>query len=239
MQVYIITNNVNGKVYIGKDEASNPSYYGSGKLIKRAINLYGKSSFTKKVLEEVETREELCRREVYWIAHYCSTDREVGYNITNGGDGGDTLTNHPDNIDIRKKISDKLTGRTFSKEHLENLKKYHPKLKLKDKNMDYDKWLENIREAHSRRRGKTLEEIVGVEKAITVKNHLKKRRHERAVDFNKPVEQYSKQGVLLGTYSSQQQASNKTGVRQGDISNCITGRQKTAKGFIWKLSTTA
>ena len=238
MQIYRITNKINGKIYIGKDEKSRQDYYGSGKLILRAIKLYGKKSFTKDILEEVEGSKKLCKQEVYWIAYHGSTDRQIGYNITKGGEGGDTLTNHPDLINICKKISDKTTGRVFTEEHLNNLKYYHPRLKLKDKNMDYDKWLLNIREVHSRRKGKTLEEILGQEKATSVKAHLKEKRHERASEFNKPVEQYDKQGTLLNRYDSQQQASEKTGIRQGDISNCITGRQRTAKGYVWKLCTT-
>jgi len=235
MQIYKITNKINGKIYIGKDERSRAQYYGSGLLIGRAIALYGKQFFIKDIIEEVENREELCNREIYWITYYRSTDRQVGYNITKGGDGGDTLTDHPDLINIRKKISKKTVDRVFTEQHLSNLKRKHPRLKLKDKNMDYDKWLSNIREAHSRRKGKILEEIVGRDKAALIKDHLKKKRSERSLDFNKPVEQYDKQGTLMNRYDSQQQASEKTGVRQGDISNCITGRQKTAKGYIWKL----
>lgn len=235
MQIYKITNKLNGKIYIGKDERSKQEYYGSGILIVRAIKLYGKDSFKKDIIAEVEGREELCKQEIYWITYYNSTDRQVGYNITKGGDGGDTLTNHPNIVNIRKKISDKTAGRVFTEEHLKNLKSNHPRLKLKDKNMDYDKWLFNIREAHSRRKGKTLEEILGPEKANSVKLHLKEKRHERVLEFNKPVGQYNKQGTLISKYNSQQEASEITGIRQGDISNCINGRQKTAKGYIWKL----
>ncbi len=42
MIIYITTNLLNGKKYIGKDEKNNPSYLGSGKLLKLAINKHGK-----------------------------------------------------------------------------------------------------------------------------------------------------------------------------------------------------
>ena len=234
MQIYKITNKVNGKIYIGKDEASNPSYYGSGKLIRRAMKLYGKDSFEKEIVEEVERRELLCEREIYWISFYSSTDRKTGYNIAKGGDGRDTLTNHPDLTAIRNKISNTLTGRIFTEEHLANLKKNHPKLTMEEKNMDKAAWLVSIRESHAKRRGKLLEEIVGEDRAKKIKEHLKEKRQERAESFETPVAQYSKEGELLQTYKSQVEASKATGIRQGDISNCIKGRQKVAKGFIWK-----
>jgi len=236
MQVYKIVNKLNGKIYIGKDETGNPSYYGSGKLIKRAIKLYGRENFYKEVVEEVEGKELLCEREIYWINFYNSNNRAVGYNITKGGTGGDTLTNHPDLSNISKKISDSSIGRVFTQEHIKNLKENHPRLKLKEKNMDYGSWLSNIRAAHSKRRGKILEEIIGEDRAKDLKAYLKQKRLERAGDFETPVAQYSKEGELLQTYKSQVEASKQTGIRQGDISNCIRGRQKTAKGFIWKTT---
>jgi len=234
MQIYKVTNRVNGKIYIGKDEASKPSYYGSGKLIRRAIQLYGKDNFRKEIIEEVEGRELLCKREIYWIAFYNSIDRKIGYNITRGGDGGDTLSNHPDLLTIRKKISNNSVGRIFTEEHLTNLKKNHPKLTMEEKNIDKAAWLVSIRESHAKRKGKTLKEIVGEDRAKEIKEHLKEKRQERAEFYETPVGQYSKEGELLQTYKSQVEASKVTGIRQSDISNCIKGRQKVAKGFIWK-----
>ena len=37
MQIYKITNLINNKIYIGKDTTSDPNYFGSGLLIRRAI----------------------------------------------------------------------------------------------------------------------------------------------------------------------------------------------------------
>ena len=48
--VYITTNLVNCKRYIGQCRFSNPrwkTYIGSGKLIKIAIKKYGKENYTK------------------------------------------------------------------------------------------------------------------------------------------------------------------------------------------------
>ena len=53
---------------------------------------------------------------------------------------------------------------------------------------------------------------------------------------NKPVNQYALDGRLLNTYESIKEASEKTGIDNGDISNCCLGKphHKTAGGYIWK-----
>lgn len=54
--VYIITNLINGKQYVGDhlsyctDETHNDTYFGSGKIIMRAIKKYGKENFKKEIL---------------------------------------------------------------------------------------------------------------------------------------------------------------------------------------------
>ena len=123
MEIYKIVNRVNNKIYIGKDESSTPSYMGSGKLIKRAHEKYGLENFTKTVIETCEDRETLCEREKYWIQYYNSTDLEIGYNITSGGDGGDTYSNLPEEQmnEIRQKLSEVMKKRVFSEEHRRKL----------------------------------------------------------------------------------------------------------------------
>lgn len=101
MQVYCIENKINGKLYIGKDQKSNPEYYGSGTLIKLALKKYGIDNFEKKILEEVDDKILLCERERHWIDKLNSLSPN-GYNIQLGGINTDTMTNHPDKEKIYK-----------------------------------------------------------------------------------------------------------------------------------------
>lgn len=48
------------------------------------------------------------------------------------------------------------------------------------------------------------------------------------------VEQYNKEGILLNTYISLQEAATQTGLFKGNISSACTGRLKTYGGFKWK-----
>lgn len=94
MIVYKTTNTVNGKIYVGQDSNNNPNYLGSGKLLKKAIEKYGKEFFIKEALEECADKNELNEQEIFWISSLNSTDRKVGYNISNGGDEGDRAAGH-------------------------------------------------------------------------------------------------------------------------------------------------
>jgi group I intron endonuclease len=90
MIIYKTTNLINGKFYIGKDVKNQKSYLGSGKILKQAIQKYGKENFKKEILEYCIDLKHLDEREIYWINKYNAI--EDGYNLTEGGTGGDTWT---------------------------------------------------------------------------------------------------------------------------------------------------
>lgn len=164
MQIYKITNLINGKIYIGKDTVSDKNYYGSGLLIKRAINKHGIENFKKEILEECNNNDELCIREKYWIEKYNSTNSQIGYNISKGGDGGDTISNNPNKEAIRLKISNVRKG-----------KKYEDLFPV-ERVIQYKERLSN--KSRGRLKGKTYEELYGVEKARELKEKLSKIRIE-------------------------------------------------------------
>lgn len=116
MFIYKILNKINGKYYIGK--AKNPierfkshirgAEKGKDFLIHRAIRKYGKENFELEIIEEV-LNENVNEKEIFYIKQYNSYFKEKnsnGYNMTPGGEGGDTLSNHPNKIEIYKKCSE-------------------------------------------------------------------------------------------------------------------------------------
>lgn len=85
--IYITTNLINNKKYLGSDKHNNPKYYGSGKLLKLAIKKYGIENFKKDIIEEVET-DNLKEREEYWLKLYDCANSSDYYNIVPNFLGG-------------------------------------------------------------------------------------------------------------------------------------------------------
>jgi hypothetical protein len=102
MEIYKITNLINNKIYIGKDVSCDKNYYGSGVFIKKSINKHGKENFTKEIIDVCDNHDDLCIKEKFWVSYY-KENGFVLYNITEGGEGGDTWSNNPNFNSLREK----------------------------------------------------------------------------------------------------------------------------------------
>lgn len=155
--VYIITNLINGKKYIGMSINKKPwhlkTYYGSGKLIKQAIKKYGKENFKKEIIKEFDNESDTRLFEKKLIEDLRAIDDPMYYNLCAGGYGGgvkghvvseetkEKLRNHftgkkrPD--EVVKKISEKLRGKKPSVESISKrkigLRRYYDNLSEEDK----------------------------------------------------------------------------------------------------------
>jgi group I intron endonuclease len=104
MYIYITTNKINGKKYVGKCQRTvekSEHYLGSGNLLKHSIKKYGKDNFIKEILEKNLNLSNIQDRERYWIK-ILDTKFPKGYNLTDGGEG---LLNPTD--ETRKRMSEK------------------------------------------------------------------------------------------------------------------------------------
>ena len=89
--IYLTKNKLNGKKYIGMCKSTHlDNYLGSGTTLKKAIKKYGKENFTRIVLEECKTFQELSDAEEYWIKKYDAVANDNFYNLTSGGYGGNS-----------------------------------------------------------------------------------------------------------------------------------------------------
>jgi len=116
--VYVITNRVNGKRYVGKTIHQTTRWAthvraaftsGSQYAIHRAIRKHGKENFDFQVVSEHATEEEAFIEETRLIRELNTT--KLGYNMNEGGKGGISPTE-----EVRQKIVLKATGRKQSAE---------------------------------------------------------------------------------------------------------------------------
>lgn len=91
--IYMTTNLVNGKIYIGKrvKPKFDYRYKGSGDILGHAFRKYGRENFSCRMLCPCFSEEELEDEEKFLIDYFDSyANTGKGYNIAEGGSGGDT-----------------------------------------------------------------------------------------------------------------------------------------------------
>lgn len=114
--IYKIKNKTNGKSYVG--QSTNPSRrrrshfegrgYQSSPILRKAMLKYGKDNFIFQIIATACSKEELDRKEIYWIKEL-NTMLPTGYNIRGGGARG--LLSE----ESKKKISQANKGRFAGK----------------------------------------------------------------------------------------------------------------------------
>lgn len=128
--IYLLTNNVNGKRYVGKTrrrlEVRWAGHLGSARrsdsdmLVCRAIHKHGAVSFERTILWEGDDEalpvsdRELGEWEKYFIKELGTHVSLGGYNLTFGGDGG--LPGYKFSEASKEKMRQKALGRKHSEE---------------------------------------------------------------------------------------------------------------------------
>lgn len=222
--IYITTNNINGKKYIGQKKyyGNYETYIGSGIVLKNAINKYGKENFTREIIENCKTKEELDSREKFWIEYYNATESEDFYNITSGGDGGfGSGKNSP------------WYGKHLSDETKEKLSK----IKSGENNPFYGK-------THSDEVKKKLsEKALNQRHSKETREKMSKSMKENHADFNgknnpraNPVNQYSLNGEFIKRWDYAKEASRTLDINYSSLISCCTGKYKSSGGYIWEYA---
>ena len=131
-RVYVITNTVNGKRYVGQttqplhkrfyDHFCQPNPH---TRMGRAVKKYGRPCFKIEELAQVNTMEELDSMEIFYIKKFGTQDPKIGYNIRAGGGGRRPPDRGPMSEETKEKIRKANTGKHPTEETREKLRKSH------------------------------------------------------------------------------------------------------------------
>jgi len=221
--IYLRTNTVNGKQYVGQanDFERRESDWKWGKtytggIIDKAKMKYGVENFKSEILKECQTQEELNHWEQYYIKEL-NTKYPNGYNLTDGGGG---MSGFKHSEEHNKKMSKVLKGRHLS-EKTEYKKGHITSQEIKNKISESKKGQEPWNKGTK-----------GIMKAW---NKGVPMSEEQKVKISKKVYQYTLDGKLVKVWDSTCECG-RNGFSQGHIGACCRGERKTHKGYIWSYT---
>jgi hypothetical protein len=226
--IYKITN-PKGKIYIGQSSnIYNRQKAYSRKECKNQVKLYYsilKYGFSEHIFEIIEqcTIEELNTRERYWQEYYnVLGDKGLNCKLTQAHD---KLGKWSDEVKVKIGYSNSKAIAQYSKEGVivkewESIKKAAKFLNISPQHISCC--------------------LIGRQKST--KGFIWKYKTDNtdqiiiteSVNNEKSIRQYSKEGIFIREWSSIVEAARNVGTSPGNIPLCLTNRQKSAKGFLWR-----
>jgi len=213
MYIYLITNLINTKKYIGqtirdqdvrwnshKSDSKNPKM-----VISYAIDKYGIDNFHFEVIDESANNiDELNDLEEFYISFY-DTFKSHGYNMTSGGEG------YLMSEKTKKRISESNKGKLVTKETRNKLSK----TQQGDNNSFYGKVHTND----------FVQKLITLNKNRTGLQHTKSKK---VIQLDKVT------GEEIACWFSMRLVEKELGIQHANISKVCKNKGKTAGGYIWK-----
>lgn len=212
--VYVHTNKINGKKYVGQTSIKPERRWNNGNGYKtqpyfyRAIQKYGWDNFDHEIISSGLTQEEADNFEILLIDKLNTLDNRYGYNTCSGG----RIGGHPQTEETRKKMSETRTGKKLSDYHRQRISEG----KMGEKNPMY-----------------------GVEHTDEWKEYMKNKMQYENNASARSVCQYTKDGTLIKEWSCIKRASDELKISYNDILKCCSKkeykgvRHRTVGGFVW------
>jgi group I intron endonuclease len=231
MIIYKTTNILDGRIYIGIDFYNNPEYLGSGKLLKLAIKKHGVKNFKKQIVKHCISRYHLSEAERFWIKYFNSTDRQIGYNLSNGGYGGHTGS------EAYKKISDWNKGRKMPQIAIDNQIKTKSLWSEEKKKSILLKFKNTLASQSDEKKKLKFERMSASKKGCipwnkgTAKPKIKK---ERIAHNRRKVAQFSIDGKFIRQFNTVTEACILLNGSRSNINKVALGKSKHHLGFLWK-----
>ncbi len=112
--VYRITNDLNGKFYVGKHSTTDleDGYMGSGALLSKAISKYGIENFRREIIEFFSTADDALAFEAEIVTEAFVKDPK-SYNLRIGGSGSWNFSNTDVDRAQKRREAGRLGGSTW------------------------------------------------------------------------------------------------------------------------------
>ena len=266
--IYLYVNNVNNKKYVGKAKdfkARLKEHLRRNDIaIDKALNKYGMNSFSFYIIEHGIPDNEISEKEKYYIEYYKSnTQYGQGYNVAEGGSGGNTQLGWSDKRkeEFKHRMS-KVTkgnkngnyGKTFSEEYRRKLSEAHLGQKVGSSHplaravLQYDLQGNLVKEWVCI---KEASDFYGIDHSAIVNNCngrsktcvnsiWKYKDGETQMKIEVSINHASCKAV--GQYTKDgvlvaiYESIKEAELKTGatHVGSCCNGKRKTAKGFIWR-----
>jgi len=208
--------------------------------LQNAFNKYGEISFIFNVLEYVLDKDILIEREQFWMDKL-----KPEYNMTLIA-GLNSHLGIKRSEETKKKISEALTGKKQSAEHVEANRKGH--LGLKQNEITKQKRVDSLKNSEKAKLSYQCEKRKEKTKQTRIKNggyvvteDMKKKISEtlkKNKNASKLVEKCSLDGELIKTYNSMYEAELENNLSKKSLSAMFKRNENNIgvfKGYIWKL----
>lgn len=244
--IYVTTNLVNNKRYIGQKKISKGSkwenYLGSGLAFKKALKKYGKDNFDRKIIEIAFSYEELNMFEYFYSVKFNTLSDRQWYNLCYGGGGlkGIKFTEEHKNKLKQSKIGDKNPNynRIYTEEEK---RKFSERMKGKNNPMYGTKGelSPNYGRHHSKGTKRKMSEAAKGEKNHNYNKKWTEEYRERYKELikqypkGKSLAQYDLEGNFVKFFNNVLEASNVTGIPHSSICSACRGERKVSHGYQW------
>lgn len=225
--IYLTTNKINNKKYIGKHKSAefDKKYIGSGTVLLEAIKHYGIENFNTEILECCDTLDELNAREFYYISINDAVKSKEYYNLKDGGEGGGSQNQlYITNGIINKKVFEEEFDYYFS----QGFHRGGPKQSEETKH----------KRAEANRGKKHPTAGAKISASLTGKKLSDAHRHKLSVAKIGSVSPKRRKIKCVETeivYDSLLTATVQNGYKSsGCLCSCLKGNRDTAFGFHWE-----
>ena len=253
--VYITTNMVNGKRYLGQKKFDKKdkwkTYLGSGTAFKQAVRKYGEENFVKNIVCICYSIEELNQIEHDLSVYLDVVKSPDWYNLVYGGS---TMAGYSPPIEVRKKLSKALKGKPapnkgipmseetkrkiserYSGENAIWYGKHHTeesKEKIRQARTG-TKASKETREKMSKQRTNSMSYFYGHYHSEESKIKMSEAKKGEKSVTARPVVQLTKDGKFIKEWLYIKQASDELGILATNISYCCRHGGSSVGGFIW------